>query len=141
MVELLGNVAGLTLVVVVVVVAVAVAVVIVRRMAKGSRPRPIRALSDAVDAWWARRHPQPEPLPPILLALEVGRLADHVRRVEHSDLPNKAERLMAARLAYDHTLRDYCRAVDIDVPTAIRGLSTEQRFHMESALIGTGHEW
>lgn len=134
MVDLLGNVAGLTLV-------VAVAAVIVRWVAKGSRPRPVRALSDGVDAWWARRHPQPEPLPPILLALEVSRLADHVRYVERSDLPNKAERLMAARLAYDHALRDYCRAVDIDVPTAIRGLSTEQRFHMESALIGAGHEW
>ena len=57
------------------------------------------------------------------MALEVSRLADHVRHVERSDLPNKAERLMAARLAYDHTLRDYCRAVDIPVPTAIRGLS------------------
>ncbi|MGA8979489.1 MAG: hypothetical protein WB473_10300 [Pedococcus sp.] len=134
MVDLLGNVAGLTLV-------VAVAAVIVRWVAKGSRPRPVRALCDGVDAWWARRHPQPEPLPPILLALEVSRLADHVRYVERSDLPNKAERLMAARLAYDHALRDYCRAVDIDVPTAIRGLSTEQRFHMESALIGAGHEW
>ena len=134
MMDLLGTVAGLTM-------AVAMVVVIMRWVVKGSRPHPVQALSDGMDAWWARRHPQPEPLPPILLALEVARLADHVRYVERSDLPNKAERLMAARLAYDHTLRDYCRAVDIDVPTAIRGLSTEQRFHMESALIGAGHEW
>jgi hypothetical protein len=27
------------------------------------------------------------------------------------------------------------------VPRAIRGLSREQRFHMESALIGAGHDW
>ena len=73
--------------------------------------------------------------------LELSRLADHVRFVDESDLPRKAERLMAARLAYDHALRDYCRAVDIPVPKAIRGLSREQRFDMESALIGTGHEW
>jgi hypothetical protein len=77
----------------------------------------------------------------VLLALELSRLAAHVRYVDSADEPNKAERLMAARLAYDHTLRDYCRAVDIPVPAAIRGLSREQRFDMESALIGAGHEW
>jgi hypothetical protein len=94
-------------------------------------------------AWAAgvRRRPAPEPVPPVLLALDLSRLADHVRHVEASDLPSKAERLMAARLAYDHALRDYCRALDIPVPTAIRGLSHEQRFDMESRLIGAGHEW
>jgi hypothetical protein len=77
----------------------------------------------------------------VLLALELSRLAAHVRFVDGADEPNKAERLMAARLAYDHALRDYCRAVDIPVPPAIRGLSREQRFDMEEALIGAGHEW
>ena len=28
-----------------------------------------------------------------------------------------------------------------DGPLALRGLSSEQRFDMESALIGAGHEW
>jgi len=77
----------------------------------------------------------------VLLALDLSRLAEHVRRGEESDLPSKAERLMAPRLAYDHALRDYCRAVDIAVPTAIRGLSYEQRFDIESRLIGAGHHW
>jgi hypothetical protein len=100
--------------------------------------RGLRAL-----AWAAgvRPRPRPQPVPPVLLALDLSRLADHVRRVEESDLPSKAERLMAARLAYDHALRDYCRALDIPVPTAIRGLSHEQRFDMESRLIGAGHDW
>jgi hypothetical protein len=132
--NLVGNVAGLAAV-------VAVGVCVLRWVSTGAPPRTIQPLFDRLDAFRARRRPQPEPLPPILLALEVSRLADHVRYVERENLPNKAERLMAARLAYDHTLRDYCRAVDIPVPTAIRGLSTEQRFHMESALIGAGHEW
>ncbi|KQZ88985.1 hypothetical protein ASD62_06355 [Phycicoccus sp. Root563] len=132
--NLLGNAAGLA-------VFVAVCCTALRWLASGIPPRLLRPLLERWEARRARRRVKPEPLPPVLMALEVSRLADHVRYVEHSDLPNKAERLMAARLAYDHTLRDYCRAVDIPVPTAIRGLSTEQRFHMESALIGSGHEW
>lgn len=134
MVKLLGNAAGLAIV-------IAICCLALRWISSGQPPRTIQPLLDRLDARRARRRPTPEPLPPILLALEVSRLADHVRYVERSNLPNKAERLMAARLAYDHTLRDYCRGVDIPVPTAIRGLSTEQRFHMESALIGAGHEW
>ncbi|MEP6855518.1 MAG: hypothetical protein ABJA33_08625 [Pedococcus sp.] len=134
MLNLLGNAAGLA-------VVIAAACIVLRWVATGAPPRTIQPMFDRADAWRARRRPPPEPLPPILLALEVSRLADHVRYVERSDLPNKAERLMAARLAYDHTLRDYCRGVDIPVPTGIRGLSSEQRFHMESALIGAGHEW
>jgi len=107
----------------------------------GQAPRTLRPALDRLDAWMAARRPRPEPIPPVLLALELDRLARHVRFVDESDMPNKAERLTAARLAYDHALRDYCRAVDIPVPTAIRGLSREQRFDMESALIGAGHEW
>ena len=107
----------------------------------GQAPRVLQPAIDRLEAWLAARHPRPEPIPPVLLALELDRLARHVRFVDESDMPNKAERLMAARLAYDHALRDYCRAVDIPVPAAIRGLSREQRFDMESALIGAGHEW
>jgi hypothetical protein len=130
----LGNVAGLVLV-------MGTLVSGVRWLTTG---RPPRFAQPAVTRFQARRdlrRPVPEPIPPILLAMELSRLAAHIRRVEEADQPRKAERLMAARLAYDHALRDYCRAVDIPVPTAIRGLSREQRFHMESALIGAGHDW
>jgi len=130
----LGNVAGLALV-------VAGLVSGVRWLTTGTPPRALRPATGRVESWLASRRPVPEPVPPVLLALELDRLARHVRFVDQSDMLNKAERLMAARLAYDHALRDYCRAVDIPVPTAIRGLSREQRFDMESALIGAGHEW
>lgn len=132
--NVLGNVAGLA-------VVVGCLLSGVRWLTTGQPPRLIAPALARAQAWRDARRPQPEPLPPVLLALELGRLAGHVRFVEDSDLPNKAERLMAARLAYDHALRDYCRAVDIPVPRAIRGLSREQRFHMESALIGAGHDW
>ncbi|HEY3534164.1 MAG TPA: hypothetical protein VGK60_01250 [Pedococcus sp.] len=107
----------------------------------GEPPREARPAVERAERWLAARRPAREPIPPVLLALELDRLARHVRFVDQSDMPNKAERLSAARLAYDHALRDYCRAVDIPVPQAIRGLSRQQRFDMESALIGAGHEW
>ena len=130
----LGNVAGFA-------VVVGGLVSAMRWLATGKTPRVLRIATSRAQAWHDARRPRPEPLPPVLLALELGRLAAHVRFVEESDMPNKAERLMAARLAYDHALRDYCSAVDIPAPRAIRGLSREQRFHMESALIGAGHDW
>ncbi|HET8767363.1 hypothetical protein RKE38_13250 [Phycicoccus sp. M110.8] len=132
--SVVGNVAGLALV-------FASLAAGMRWLSTGRPPRVLRPVVDRAEAFVAARRPRREPIPPVLLALELGRLANHIRWVEASDMPNKAERLMAARLAYDHALRDYCRAVDIPVPPAIRGLSREQRFHMESALIGAGHEW
>jgi hypothetical protein len=130
----LGNVAGLVLV-------IGSLVTGVRWATTGQPPRLVRPLVRRLQARRDRRRPLPEPIPPILLAMELSRLAAHIRRVESGDQPRKAERLMSARLAYDHALRDYCRAVNIPVPTAIRGLSREQRFEMESALIGAGHDW
>jgi hypothetical protein len=134
MLYVLGNMAGLAL-------FIATLVSGCRWLNTGRPPRVLRPAVRRVERWLDERRPPPEPLPPVLLALELSRLAAHVRHVDNTDEPNKAERLMAARLAYDHALRDYCRAVDIPVPAAIRGLSREQRFHMESALIGAGHEW
>jgi hypothetical protein len=129
-----ANVAGLALVIGSLVSAL-------RWVTTGQPPRLLQPAVDRAEAWRAARRPGPEPIPPVLLALELSRLAAHVQLVDESDHPNKAERLMAARLAYDHALRDYCRAVDIPVPQALHGLSSEQRFDMESALIGAGHEW
>src|SRR6476661_11289953 len=130
----LGNVAGLALVMCVLVSGV-------RWLTTGQPPRLLASAVARAQVLRASRRPAVEPIPPVLLALELSRLAGHIRRVEEGNQPRKAERLMAARLAYDHALRDYCKAVDIPVPTAIRGLSREQRFDMESALIGAGHDW
>ena len=130
----LGNVAGLVLV-------IGSLASGVRWATTGQPPRLLRPAVRRLQTRRDLRRPVPEPIPPILHAMELSRLAAHIRRVESGDQPRKAERLMSARLAYDHALRDYCRAVDIPVPPAIRGLSREQRFHMESALIGAGHDW
>src|SRR5690242_13118623 len=134
MLYVLGNVAGIALV-------IASLISVCRWLNTGRPPRILRPAVDRLERWLDARRPPPEPIPPVLLALELSRIAAHVRFVDGADEPNKAERLMAARLAYDHALRDYCRAVDIPVPAAIRGLSREQRFDMETALIGAGHEW
>lgn len=90
----------------------------------------------------ALRQREPEqPLPPVLLGLELARMAEHLRRVEDGDQPWKAERLAASTLAYDLVLRDYCRSVDLPVPEGRGSLSRSQRFEMESALITHGHDW
>lgn len=88
-----------------------------------------------------RQRRPPEPLPPILLGLELARMAQLVRQVEEGNQPWKAERLAASTLAYDLVLRDYCRSVDLPVPEGQGSLSRRQRFEMESALLTTGHDW
>ncbi|KGN30766.1 hypothetical protein N802_06045 [Knoellia sinensis KCTC 19936] len=94
----------------------------------------------AVVAAVRRRRPA-EPLPPVLLGLELARMAEHVRLVEEGNQPRKAERLAASTLAYDLVLRDYCRSVDLPVPEGHGTLSRSQRFELESALITHGHDW
>jgi hypothetical protein len=88
----------------------------------------------------SRNRRPPEPLAPVLLGLELARLAEHLREVEEGNQPNKAERLAASTLAYDLALRDYCRSVDLPVPDG-RALSRGQRFELESALLVHGHDW
>lgn len=90
----------------------------------------------------AQRQRRPEePLPPVLLGLELARMAEHLRQVEEGNQPWKAERLAAITLAYDLVLRDYCRSVDLPVPEGRGSLSRSQRFDMESALLTHGHDW
>ena len=83
----LGNVAGLALVVATFVSRDALA-----------RPRAGHLGSCELDrrraqAWRDRAPPAAGAVPPVLLALELSRLAAHIRRVEAGDLPRKAERL------------------------------------------------
>ena len=85
-----------------------------------------------------RRH---EPLPPVLLALELRRLAVEIRKVEDGNQPAKAARLAASRSAYDHVLLEYCRSLDVTVPADRAPLTAHQRFDVEEALIGAGHDW
>lgn len=82
-----------------------------------------------------------EPLPPVLLALELRRLAVEIRKVEDGNQPAKAARLAASRSAYDYVLLEYCRSLDVTVPADHAPLTDHQRFSVEEALIGAGHDW
>lgn len=134
MLSILANVAGA-------VVFVGAALVAFRWLNTGQPAKPLRP----VLAWFAaraeRRRPSPEPLPPVLLGLELSRMGRAMRQVEAGDQPSKAERLAVCRLAYDQVLRDYCRSVGIPTPPGNGGLTAEQRFTMESALIAEGCDW
>jgi hypothetical protein len=109
-----------------------------------SRPVPPRGLRPAI-RWWARhraaRKPPVQPLPPVLLGLELRRLGHEVARVEADTQPAKAARLAAMRTAYDSVLLDYCRLVAVPVPTESLPLTGEERLEAELALIGRGHDW
>ena len=107
----------------------------------GRPPWVLRATASGVGRLVRRLRPAPEPLPPVLLGLELRRMGEEVRRVEAGDQPSKAERMAVCRLSYDLVLRDFCRSVDIPVPPGRGALSQEQRFEMESALISAGHDW
>lgn len=107
----------------------------------GHPPRLLRPVADWVSARLGRVRPASEPLPPVLLGLELRRMSEQVRRVEAGNQPSPAERLAVCNLAYDLVLRDYCRSVGIPVPAGRGPLSRDQRFAMESALISAGHDW
>src|SRR5690348_257444 len=65
--SVVGNVAGLALV-------FASLAVGVRWLTTGRPPRVLRPVVDRAEAFVAARRPRPEPIPPVLLALELGRL-------------------------------------------------------------------
>lgn len=88
---------------------------------------------------WRRR--EVEPIPPVLLGLELRRLAEDIRRVEDGNQPAKAARLAASTWAYDYVLLDFCRSVNVPTPAERAPLTKRQRFDAEEALIGAGHDW
>ena len=57
-----------------------------------------------------RQRPEKVPVPPGLLALELARLAEHVRAVEGGNQPRKAERLAAALRANLRRRKEQARA-------------------------------
>ena len=105
----------------------------------GQPPRLVRPAVRLVQRLGA--HPPEDELPAVLLGLEVRRLSEDLRRFDDGDPPRKAERLAARTLAYDLALRDYAKGVNIPVPDGQFGLTREERFALESALIEAGHDW
>ncbi len=98
---------------------------------------PIARVAELVP--WRRR--PAEPIPPVLIGLELRRLAEDIRRVEDGNQPAKAARLAASTWAYDYVLLDYCRSVNVPLPAERAPLTKRQRFDAEEALIGAGHDW
>ncbi|HET7822485.1 MAG TPA: hypothetical protein VFL10_13265 [Ornithinibacter sp.] len=94
---------------------------------------------------WRRRvfgRPQPQPLPPVLIGMELRRLEVEIRRVEQGDAPHQAARLRAVLAAYDQLLLQLCERVD--VPTDDVGLPplpSRERLTLEAELVAAGHDW
>jgi len=74
------------------------------------------------------------------LAADLHRLAVHLDTVERSHELHRVERLRAAALAYDDTLRSACRTLDVDVPE-ISPLPPFVRLQTEAALAQRGLVW
>ena len=94
---------------------------------------------------WRRRvfgRPQPQPLPPVLIGMELRRIELEIRRVEQGDAPHQAARLRAVLAAYDQLLLELCARVD--VPTDDVGLPplpSRERLTLEAELVAAGHDW
>ena len=118
---------------------------------EGEPPRLLRPLvrrlrphAERLRAWRRRvlRRPVPQPLPPVLIGLELRRLELEIRRVEDGDAPHQAARLRAVLAAYDQLLLELCERVD--VPTDDVGLPplpSRERLTLEAELVAAGQDW
>ncbi len=117
----------------------------------GEPPRLLRPLARRLGPHaerlrlWRRRvlgRPVPQPMPPVLIALELRRLEVEIRRVEEGDMPHQAARLRAVLAAYDQLLIQLCQQVH--VPTDGLGLPplhSRERVTLEAELVAAGHDW
>ena len=108
------------------------------RRAVGRRTRGLVAGLERVGLASARR---PEPVPPVLLVLELRRLGAEVCRIEGARQPHQAARLAAALAAYDHVLVELCARADLGVPIGLLPLDPRDRLALETDLVATGVEW
>ncbi len=109
--------------------------------ASGRVPRSGRPFVWVIDHVRDRFRRRPEPIPPVLLSLELQRIARELARTEAGNQFAKATRVNACRWAYDRVLLDYCRAVDLPVMTDVVPLTASQRLDLETELVGAGHGW
>ncbi len=112
------------------------------------RPRwPFVGLARRIEDAQERRRPPREPIPPVLLGLELRRLGAEMQRIDASDLPAKAMRLRATTAAYDYVLLECCRSLEVPVPVpdptdpVNTPLTSDQRFTAESSLLAAGFTW
>lgn len=115
------------------------AVVVVMEWAMTNRlPRRLQAW---VDDWQIARHPQPEPIPPVLHQLELARLAREIRRVREANQPGLATRVRACTAAYDDVLVRCAQDLGLEVPQSMPPLSDRERFEVETELMAAGMQW
>lgn len=109
----------------------------------GPAPRLFRPLVPVVTRAWGRVHRrrEPEPLPFVLLAMDLRRLEAEVRRVEAGDAPHRAMRLRAALAAYDALLLELCERVGVEAPAGLTPLPSGERLALEAELVAAGHDW
>ena len=121
-----------------------------RWFAGGERPRPLRTLLSRLDPWMDRvdrqcrrllgRRP-PEPVPPVLITLELSRLEAEIRKVENGDPPHQAARLRAVLAAYDQVLLQLCERLDVPTDVGMPPLPSQDRLAIEAELVAAGHDW
>ena len=87
------------------------------------------------------RRRRPEPVPPVLLVLELRRLAAEVQRIEVSVQPHRAARLAAALAAYDHVLVQLCGHAEVPTPIGLLPLDPRDRLGLETELVASGVDW
>ncbi|MFQ6170095.1 hypothetical protein ACK8HX_00690 [Oryzobacter sp. R7] len=115
----------------------------VRWVGGGPPPWLVRPLVPAASRAWARvrRRREPEPLPSVLLAMELRRLEAEVRRVEEGDAPHRAMRMRAALAAYDCLLLQLCERVGVETDVGLPPLPSGERLALEAELVAAGHDW
>ncbi|HET7761194.1 MAG TPA: hypothetical protein VFL46_02470 [Phycicoccus sp.] len=115
----------------------------IRWLGGGGTPRVLRPVVGPLSRLGRRLHRArtEEPLPPVLLGLELRRLEEVVRRIEEGRQPHRAARLAAALAAYDHVLIELCRSAEVDAPSGLPPLSSHARLQLEAELVATGVDW
>jgi hypothetical protein len=106
---------------------------------------PFVTLARRLEAARERRLPPHEPIPPVLLGLELRRLGAEMQRIDASDLPAKAMRLRATTAAYDYVLLECCRSLEVPIPDKSDPVNTpltnDQRSTAELSLLSAGFTW
>lgn len=114
-----------------------------RWVTEGRVPRPLRPLARGAlrVRRSLRRRPPVEPVPPVLLGLELRRLAAEVRRIEADRQPHRAARIAAALAAYDRVLVELCDYAEVPAPRGLPPLSSHARLDLEADLVASGVDW
>jgi hypothetical protein len=95
--------------------------------------------------WWRRpfvRAPQPTAPPLQRLVADLQRLEGEAERLlSDTSVVARGQRLMAVRLAFDQTLLDAARALEVAVPREHAPFTSHERFRVTIDLTAAGLRW